>query len=497
MLKRIFLLLLPAYFSLAQPNATGFKPVHKAVLEKIYELDLKGVEKIYSERKNELQGSAITYLLENYYDFLVLQLKDENTLFKELKKSKNNRIGAIQKSGSSIDWIDYCQAQVHLQWGLIRLKMEYYSRGIWDTRLAFNQFEEADKLRPDFLPNQMSFGLLNIMIGATPHDKGKWIKLIGIHGDFKKGMILLRNSKSRKNPFWYEASLLEAYVHGYIMNREESGYEILQELNKSKSTLLGDLVTSIYLMKIRKNQEAIALINKRIDQCPKEVNPHFHFLLGEAYLRKGLYKEAVLHLKHFLFHFKGMTNRKEANYKVALAYYLDGNLEKADEYWVRTAQLGYTFVSSDNYAQKQFEGGKYPNKTLQKARLFFDGGYYEDAISELKKFSQSGPVPKRLASEFYYRLGRIKQAQDNSTEAIKNFEKCIISQGKEQWYFAPMAYLQMGYMEMDAGSKEKARSEFEKAKSYPKNPYQESIDSKAKIALLLLEDPSILNESGR
>lgn len=491
----LFLLILaPAR---GQENSS-FRPVHKDVLESLYEIDLEGTEKIFQERKEELAYSPVTMLLENYYDFLLIQLRDEYPLYKELKKSKNNRIGYIQnlKTGDP-DWLRYCQAQIHLQWGMARIKLEFYSRGIWDTRLGFQQLEALENERPNFLPAKMSFGLLETMLGVVPKGRGKWMKLIGMEGDIFKGLEDLEASTSRENPFWYESEMLLAYCEGYLLNQEKEGIERLQRLNNEKSSLFLDFIQAIYLMKVRENQKALRIINDRIDSCPEIINPHFHFLLGDALLRKGLYEDAIYHLKYFLFHYKGMSMRKEANYKVSIAYYLDGNVEKAKDYWVRTARLGYTFLASDHYAQKEFELGLFPNKTLYRARMYFDGGYYKDAKKELSKFVNQKQTTRQLASEYYYRKGRVDQAEGNLNLALENYRKSIEHQAEDQWYFAPNAWLQSGYIYAGQGQKEKARNAYQMATEYPKNPYQESIDSKAKVGLLLLDRPASANDASR
>lgn len=465
-----------------------FRAVHQDILDRLYEVDMEGVEKIFESRRAELENSVVTMLLENYYDFLVIQLRDEYPVYKELKKSRSHRMGYIQKQDNADPiWRAYCQAQTNLQWGIARVKLEFYTRGIWDTRLAFQQLEAIHESKPGFLPGSMSLGLLQTLIGAAPKSRGKWIKMMGMEGNIFEGIDNLALSTKRTNPFWYEAEMLLAYCEGYIINDPNSGKRRLGRLRKERPTLLVDFINSIYLMKFRDTQQALEIINQRIENAPTYLKPHFHFLLGDALLRKGLYVDAIYHLKYFLFHYKGMTLRKEANYKVSMAYYLDGNMEKADDYWVRTARLGYTFLSSDHYAQAKFEAGRYPNKLLFKARMFFDGGYYEEARLELKNFADQQQTTRQLATEFYYRKGRVEHAQGNLDLALANYKLCIENQAEDQWYFAPNAWLQSGYIYTKKAERELATKAFEMATEYPKNPYQESIDSQAKVGTLLLE----------
>jgi len=55
------------------------------------------------------------------------------------------------------------------------------------------------------------------------------------------------------------------------------------------------------------------------------------------------------------------------------------------------------------------------------------------------------------------------------------------------WYFAPNSALQLGYIFRDQADAIEARQYFEKALSYKKHVYKNSIDNKARSALASLE----------
>ena len=73
-------------------------------------------------------------------------------------------------------------------------------------------------------------------------------------------------------------------------------------------------------------------------------------------------------------------------------------------------------------------------------------------------------------------------------EARENYLKAISMTGDEEWYFAPNACLQLGYMLAAQGQTAEARRYFEQALSYKKHEYKNSIDSKARSALAQLKD---------
>ena len=59
--------------------------------------------------------------------------------------------------------------------------------------------------------------------------------------------------------------------------------------------------------------------------------------------------------------------------------------------------------------------------------------------------------------------------------------------GTNDWYYAPNACLQLGYLARQRDDVTEARRWFEKALSYKKHEYKNSIDSKARSALAQLK----------
>jgi uncharacterized protein HemY len=67
------------------------------------------------------------------------------------------------------------------------------------------------------------------------------------------------------------------------------------------------------------------------------------------------------------------------------------------------------------------------------------------------------------------------------------YEKTIEMNGNANWYFAPNACLQLGYLMLEENDVAAAEEYFEMALSYKKHEYKNSIDTKAKTALAQLK----------
>jgi tetratricopeptide (TPR) repeat protein len=156
--------------------------------------------------------------------------------------------------------------------------------------------------------------------------------------------------------------------------------------------------------------------------------------------------------------------------------YFDSILEKGTEH-----------SEVDKHAYEFAKRGRMPEKTLISARLRTDGGYYEEALAEMRASGADKMRTNAEKTEFFYREGRIfhKLAKYDSAEI--SYKKCIQIGETLPRYFAANAALQLGYIYKEiVKDKEKAKFYFEKALSYPRHEYKTGIDQKANAALDLL-----------
>ena len=118
-----------------------------------------------------------------------------------------------------------------------------------------------------------------------------------------------------------------------------------------------------------------------------------------------------------------------------------------------------------------------------KARLAFDGGYYDKALDVLNSYAENSFEQISDRAEFNYRKGRILQKLKDFPNAITLFDRAIVLSENQNWLFGASSALQLGYIYQSKNEKAKAKSYFEKAISYKKHEYKNSVDNKAKAAL--------------
>jgi len=207
------------------------------------------------------------------------------------------------------------------------------------------------------------------------------------------------------------------------------------------------------------------------------------YLRGEIYLFKGEYLNSISSYRWFINHYNGQNGVKDAYYKIGLCYWLNGNTNDAAEIFKQAKSRGKEASEADKYAARSLAETELPHINLTKARYAIDGGYYEQAKQILESLGPQDIPTKRDQVEYFYRKARLSHKLNDVDTAKFYYLRSIDLSGDEEWYYAPNACLQLGYIFWSENDDTLARSYFNRAMSYSKHEYKNSIDSKAKSAI--------------
>lgn len=442
--------------------------------EAIYELDFD----------TALRQSDKPYavLADNQEDFLFLMLTDDPDLFENFRARESLRKNAIESGDAEEKIREYCRAELELQWSLLHWRFGDYVKSGLLLRKAYKRLSQIQSEHPDFIQVNKSLGLLHILLSSVPGEYDWIIRLFGFQNNQEKGLKELEKAAYQVNPFQEEAKLLLAYVYIFVLNRNEKGIQLINEIrNQSRLNAFAYL---IICHKSALNKEGLEEIYQdRWIYAPAYLRPSLSLLRGEFHLKKLEYEQAIFNLRNFLLTYNGRSFVDNARLKLFFAYYLNGEEHEAEKALREKPGSQNDFSTSDLYAQNVFSEGVYPDSTLLKARLLFDGGYYQQALTQVKSYPFRSSIRDVAEYEYYYRLGRIYQELLKDDSAIPAFVKCIKIQGAGHYYFAPNACLQLGIIYRRQKNIPEAISYFEKALEYKKYPYQRSIEHQAKAAL--------------
>lgn len=447
---------------------------------------------IRSERLKDPSNLAYVYL-DSYTGFLKSVISEEDIEYTNFITKKSNRANSFESIKSDSPWRLYSLGQLHLQSSIAEVKAGDYVKAAIDIRKAYNYFVENESKFPSFRPNRAGLGLMHLLIGSVP-DSYTWIPgIMGMEGDVNKGSralkdVLLASKQDKDFPYlFHECFFLNAFIT-YNLAGFESGSADLYELINSeslmqeakKSPVLIYAISSIYSHQ-GKNDLALSLLLERPqDKSYYEFN-YLDYLTGIAYLNK-LDNRARVYLLKYVTHFKGKNYLKAAYQRIAWSYLSDGDTSGYRKYISRVGIFGNAFLENDKEASKEYNRNKTPNVKLLRARLLFDGGYYNKAEGELSAlFQETLTTDERI--ELLYRTARINH-KEGKIQKAKLLYLETYNKGKTlTLYYAANSLLLVGILNEKEHLYNEAYWCYKECLKLRFDEYQSSIHQKAKAGL--------------
>ncbi len=466
-----------------------FSPSAKSVYRNTISLRFADAQRGLQTMKNKEQDNLMLPFVENYLDFLTVFVDDDEAAYKRLSKNMAPRLAKIAKGDPKSPYYLYTQAEIRLQWAILGGRFGDMLASLSDIKQAYALLEENQRRFPDFMPNKKSLGVMHALVGAIP-DEYKWsIKALGgMTGSVSQGLAELESvlAHARSNPdfvFAEETYVFYAYLQLYLNERDDKAWQTLQskQLDYKTNPLLTYAIASL-AMRIGKNDQAVTLL----ESCPSGgvYHPFSYrlYLLGVAKLQR-LDTDANKPIERFLSEFKGKNAVKEAYQKLAWYHLVNNDINGYQRNIAYVKSKGTNRSEPDKAAMREAESGIVSDVRLMKARLLFDGGYYQRAYDFLQPLASAYAKDARLQLEYTYRLGRITHEMGRNAEAAKLYQETIDKGANQPWYFACNAALQMGQMYEKAGDKSKARSAYERCLGINPPDYAAGLHARAKAGL--------------
>ncbi|MBC7568592.1 MAG: tetratricopeptide repeat protein [Spirosoma sp.] len=446
----------------------------------------------------ELAKNGIRLFVDDYADMLLLVTTDDDKLFARLSHREAERIDALELLDDASPWQRLLLAEVRLHWAFIKLKFGKETSASWDVIRAYRLLTENQKLFPDFLPTYKSLGTLHVLIGSVP-DSYAWVaKLLGLRGNIGQGQREIKQAQ-QDAIFGLEARLIDLLVRAYVVQFTDSDERVLRQLMRDNpDNLLLHFFAATTEQKQGRSEQALAYLSSRPTSSDYLPMPVIDNILGDIYLQKGQYATATAHFRRFLSQYKGRNFLKDTRYKLFLCYWLaDRSADLSDAegraMLEQVTRVGRTSVESDKAAQRFAEAylkrrASVSQKVLMRARLATDGGFTDSALTYLQPYTETRFATLTERAEYNYRLGRIYQRRNDPDVAIPYLSRALdltdTPDGRQQELsFGASAALQLGYIYQQKNDRARARSFFQKALTFRRHEYKNSIDNKARAAL--------------
>ncbi len=463
-----------------------FTPLCREAYREILSLRLEKGEQVLQKAAEEDPDNLMPVYLENYIDFFRLYISEDEALYYSIRDHKKERLRKLETGDRASPWYLFTQAGVHLQWAITRLKFQAYLTAFREVKQTRNLLELNTYLHPDFLPNRQYAAVLEAVAGAIP-DEYKWgARILGLEGSVEAGIKNLEylvGLDEAAFPFKKECLTLYAFLALHLQHDNRTAWEIVNrpEFN-DPDNLLASFVKAHVAMYTGHNDAAVEILDHR-PRGPEYIPFYFlDYMSGLARVRK-LDPEAGRWFRLYLENYQGKNYLKECYQKLGWVALLQGDTAGYRHYMELCLSEGEAIVDPDKAAEAEAGWGFIPDITLLKARLLFDGGYYDQALQQLAGHRVEDFSSKHDQVEFTYRAGRIYHYLGDYEKALGYYFATIKNGAGEPWYFAANAALQSGLIYEAQGDYEKARYFYNKCLSMDEVEYKTSLDAQAKAGL--------------
>ena len=487
---RIFLLLTALLFTGLANAAAYYKwtPTARAAYDKIIQLRFEEGNTLLAQLESKEPDNLIRLHIENYRDFFTVYISEELTAFERLEPNKEARLKRIRQADVDSPYTLYLQADIRLHWALARLKFEEYATAFFEVNKAYKLLRENEARYPHFMPNRKDLGILHAIVGTIP-DNYKWgVELLSaLEGDFELGRRELEEviAYAQTEDFIFEEEIyvLYAYLMLHLGQDDEAAWQIINEssLDAAESPMATFIKANI-AMRTNRNDDAIRLLQDRPQGRGFYPFPYLDFMLGTARMRK-LDKNAAFSFQRFLDAYKGRNFIKEAYQRLAWIALLEDRPTDYANYMELVKWKGHALVSSDESALQNAIDGERPHPDILRARMLFDGGYFQRAYAQLVLIERSTLPSEQLRVEALYRTGRALQELRRYDEALRTYEQVIAEGSSLPWYYACRAAVERGHIYEAMGLRDKARSAFEQALRIKPDEHKTGLHQLAKAGL--------------
>lgn len=483
----ILLLLAGSVMRVQAQKEFDFNPSCRQAYREIIQLKLASGQQLLDAEKQAHPDNLVPYFLENYIDFFILFFNEDPSEYRKREGNLSKRLEKMSEGPKTSPLYLFTKGIIHFQWAAVKIKFGNNWDAGWEFRRSFLQLKENQSDFPDFYPNELMRGAMQVAAGTIP-DGYKWLSnLLGIKGTIKDGMKKIHTFLARTDEwsqlFHDEANFYYCYLKYYVENNKAGVFDYIrqQKFDTVNNHLFAYLAANLHLNSQR-SENAKKIIESKNPSTAYLQTPVWDLEMGYAKLNK-LEPDAATYLEKFIANFKGKSYVKDVLQKLSWYYYLQGNQPRAHQYRAAILKKGGQDTEADKQAMKEARTNSWPNKTLLQARLLNDGGYYWEALTLLlgKNYTDF-PLPQER-TEFAYRAARLYDDLGDDDKAITFYKQAIALGENRAEYFAARACLHLGNIYEKKRDRSTAISWYQRCLKMENHDFKNSLDQRAKAGI--------------
>ncbi len=448
----------------------------------IFWLKYSMAEDIIRSEKIKDPNNKIPIYLEDYLDCIKILTGQKESDFLKYKDKFSDRINSIKRGQKDSPYYHYCLAEMYFHSALVKLNLGSNISASFDIASSFNHIKKNLKKFPDSEENRKIHGILQLFLGSVP-DSYKWLtKLSCLSGNIQTGLKELEQYCLRTESI--ESRLIMCFSLIDYSGSSENGYNYLK--NVKNLEINNPLIRYSYAysaIKSGNNDEAIELLENYKPGEDESMLVFYDYLLGKAYLY-NLDERTITSFNSFLKKYNGMNYIPTIYQKLSWFYFLNENMLSFNESRRFALTKGKVLIESDKQARNELLHKSSYDSVLLKARVLFDGGYYEKASQVMLKHKYYiDHKDNNIRGEYFYRLARINHKQNKIIDAKRNYLKVLNMEDKPENYIVPNSALQLGLIYEKEGLFAHSEEYLKKCLSLNKYQYSFGIGQKARSAL--------------
>lgn len=456
--------------------------------QNIFELKLGTARQLIAVEKKLHPNNSIVPMLENYVDYFYLLSTDSKTEFERLEANKGKRIDQISNDDSKSPYYLYAQAEINLQWALLRGHYGSYYTAAREINRASNLLEDNAKKFPAFHLNAKGLGLIQVVMGSLPDGFLKSaLATFGIKGNVQTGLAMLDKlaenlPKSAYEPFFEDVVFNYVYMLNDVVHSPAAYAKTMKYTARfAEDSLLKTYLQAYVAAKNGQNDQAIAILNDKPAGAAYQPFPYLDYLMGVVRLNKLDYS-ASTYFDRFLQTNKGVSYIKDTYLHLAWIALLKGDETGYTNNVNKAKTNGYTYQERDKQALSE-ANAPVPHKALLRTRLLFDGGYLNQASQILGTLSTDTFNTWKDKAEYHYRLGRISDDLGKEDTALVHYQNAITYGRNLRQYYAAKAAVLMGKIYEKKKNNVKAKACYTIAINLRDHEYEAGIENEAKQGL--------------
>lgn len=456
-------------------------------------LHLDEGHRIITQEQKANPANLMAVYLADYEDCILLLVNCNLADYAARAGNMKKRMDLLAKGDPGSPWYRFCNAGMYLHRAIINIRFGEQYKAAFNFRKSFTLLRENQKAFPTFEHNNVIAGLQEAVVGSLPNSY-KWLaSVFGMKGSVKNGTRMLGdfvNAHSAAEPLYTETVLYYLYARFYLLAEQKEVWSILESGRFGmQHNLLHTFVKANIALDYRKSDEAVEALRSAARDEDFGRYPVFDYQMGMALLTR-CDSGCTYYFDRYLKNNNSDIFIKDSWQRMAFAWYVSGNAEKAELCRKQIMRTGTARLDADKQAQRFAESGYWPNKSLLQARLLIEGGYADKALTILQTVNKGELDKPADKAEYHFRLGRVYEetaAKPGNgtffTKALNEYRQAIAEGKGRHEQFAARAALHMGKIyELLAMNKEAAEA-YNDCLNMPPHDFQNSIDQQAKSGL--------------